>query len=437
MDSLNLAGAVLFTATAVILSLYLVSTFTIAKVGEWLAGPLAWIERRREAFYAWRERLQKKSLEKAETREAKRRAKAQVAAAKTAELEAKTLAKAEARAAKSETKRIRAKAASVDQAAVAADTPPWETAHEAAALADGEEPNPEYASIHEIPICPIEDLPPEPVPALVPDHRPAPAPTERKPMMFEMPSTEFLNEIPGRSAYDEQELKDTAVRIKSKFEEFNVLGNVVQINPGPVVTTFEFKPDAGIKYSRITNLTEDLCLGLQAESILIERIPGKPTVGIEVPNTKREVISLRQMLESEEFNAIAFAPDHRAGQGHQRAHPRGGARRHAAPADRRLDRLGQERNDQLDDHVDSLQGHARRSAHDHGGPQTRGTRHVRGHSALADAGDRGSQESHQRAEERRAGDGAPTAPAGGSGRAQHRSVQQEDPQAAGAAAQPV
>ena len=107
--------------------------------------------------------------------------------------------------------------------------------------------------------------------------------------------------MPGRNPYDEQELKETAVRIKSKFEEFGVLGNVVQINPGPVVTTFEFKPEAGIKYSRITNLTEDLCLGLQAESILIERIPGKPTVGIEVPNTRRELIALRQMLESEEF----------------------------------------------------------------------------------------------------------------------------------------
>ncbi len=79
-------------------------------------------------------------------------------------------------------------------------------------------------------------------------------------------------------------------------------GSVVQINPGPVVTTFEFKPEAGIKYSRIITLTEDLCLGLQAESILIERIPGKPTIGIEVPNTRRELISLRQILESEEFN---------------------------------------------------------------------------------------------------------------------------------------
>ena len=57
-----------------------------------------------------------------------------------------------------------------------------------------------------------------------------------------------------------------------------------------------------MKYSRITTLTEDLCLGLQAESVLIERIPGKSTVGIEVPNSRREVISLRAILESAEFN---------------------------------------------------------------------------------------------------------------------------------------
>src|SRR5205823_981013 len=118
---------------------------------------------------------------------------------------------------------------------------------------------------------------------------------------FHLPTTELLNEPQARASYDEVELKDIAARVKAQFEEFNVLGSVVQINPGPVVTTFEFKPEAGIKYSRITTLTEDLCLGLQAESILIERIPGKPTVGIEVPNTRREVIALRTMLESEEF----------------------------------------------------------------------------------------------------------------------------------------
>src|SRR6202012_4821309 len=110
---------------------------------------------------------------------------------------------------------------------------------------------------------------------------------------------------PARSSFDSQELKDIAVQIKSKFQEFNVLGSVTQINPGPVVTTFEFKPEAGVKYSRITTLTEDLCLGLQAESVLIERIPGKSTVGIEVPNSRREVISLRGILESSEFDTAA------------------------------------------------------------------------------------------------------------------------------------
>jgi DNA segregation ATPase FtsK/SpoIIIE, S-DNA-T family len=160
----------------------------------------------------------------------------------------------------------------------------------------------EFSTIEEIPICPLEELEPG-SPRPVQELRPflvSPV-AELPPGTMELPATELLNEAPGRSAYDEQELKDTAVRIKAKFEEFNVLGSVVQINPGPVVTTFEFKPEAGIKYSRITNLTEDLCLGLQAESILIERIPGKPTVGIEVPNTRRELIALRQMLESEEF----------------------------------------------------------------------------------------------------------------------------------------
>ena len=93
---------------------------------------------------------------------------------------------------------------------------------------------------------------------------------------------------------------------------------MVQINPGPVVTTFEYKPEAGVKYSRITTLTEDLCLGLQAESILIERIPGKPTVGIEVPNSRREVISLRQILESDEFQNSAFTAHDVVRQGYHR-----------------------------------------------------------------------------------------------------------------------
>ncbi|MGH9203635.1 MAG: DNA translocase FtsK, partial [Vicinamibacterales bacterium] len=79
----------------------------------------------------------------------------------------------------------------------------------------------------------------------------------------------------------------------------------VQIHPGPVVTTFEFKPDAGVKYSRVTGLAEDLCLAMQAESVLIERIPGKSTVGIQIPNPNREAISLRELLESDVYQGSA------------------------------------------------------------------------------------------------------------------------------------
>ena len=78
-------------------------------------------------------------------------------------------------------------------------------------------------------------------------------------------------------------------------------GQVVQINPGPLVTTYEFKPEAGVKYSRVTSLADDLCLAMRAESILIERMAGKSTVGIQVPNHDRETIHLRDVLESENF----------------------------------------------------------------------------------------------------------------------------------------
>jgi S-DNA-T family DNA segregation ATPase FtsK/SpoIIIE len=251
VDSLNLAGALVATATAVVVSVYLVSTFTLARLGEWLAGPIAWFQRHAAAWTAWRERVHARSIQKARDRQRRR----------------------------------------PDQPVVADDAPPWQPPEEPAPAALVEEPD-------EIPICPIEDAAPDPRP-LAPDPRPLSA--SARPLVFHLPATDLLNEVPARNSYDEQELKDTAARIKAKFDEFNVFGSVVQINPGPVVTTFEFKPEAGIKYSRITTLVEDLCLGLQAESILIERIPGKPTVGIEVPNTRRELIALRQMLESEEF----------------------------------------------------------------------------------------------------------------------------------------
>ena len=118
---------------------------------------------------------------------------------------------------------------------------------------------------------------------------------------FRLPSPDLLRPAPRHERIEEDELKECAHAIEQKCQEFEVSGRVTQINPGPVVTTYEFKPEAGIKYSRITGLADDLCLALKAESILIERIPGKSTVGIEVPNVNRQTIALREQIESAEF----------------------------------------------------------------------------------------------------------------------------------------
>ncbi|MGA3213828.1 MAG: DNA translocase FtsK [Terriglobales bacterium] len=118
---------------------------------------------------------------------------------------------------------------------------------------------------------------------------------------YKMPSSALLARPDEQNAINEEELKTLAEVLTKKYAEFDVHGQVVQINPGPVVTTFEFKPEAGIKYSRVTGLTDDLCLALRAEKILIERMPGKSTVGVQVPNREREVIRLREIVESSEF----------------------------------------------------------------------------------------------------------------------------------------
>jgi S-DNA-T family DNA segregation ATPase FtsK/SpoIIIE len=277
--SLNLTGAVLVTAACWILSLYLISKFEMARLPVWFRAPLACWRAFMARIGAWREERARRALGRAQARSERRKLEEKAEETKASPARKQPEPSSEPPI--------------VDPLAppepVATDTPPW-------------------AEAEDIPIRPLEMAPPmgqeSPQPAPAPvfaEHRgrEAPRPTRTE---FRLPPTDLLQEPPARSAYDSQELKETATRIKSKFEEFNVLGSVVQINPGPVVTTFEFKPEAGMKYSRIVTLTEDLCLGLQAESILIERIPGKPTVGIEVPNSKREVIALRQILESEEFH---------------------------------------------------------------------------------------------------------------------------------------
>ena len=269
--ALNRTGAIVVTATGLVVALYLVSKFSLDVLSGWLRGPVAWLRGLTQRAVA---RRKERALASAAAQVA-RRDEARVAAAVKA----------------ASTRGKRPKTAIVEPGLVEPlldELAPWE---------EEARPNPGVDEVDGLDEIPIRQLAHEEPAVAVP----VAAVRRVEHALYRLPSTTLLNEAPGRSAFDEQELKNTAAAVKSKFEEFNVLGSVVQINPGPVVTTFEFKPDAGVKYSRITNLNEDLCLGLQAESIIIERIPGKPTVGIEVPNTKREVIALRQILESEEF----------------------------------------------------------------------------------------------------------------------------------------
>ena len=120
---------------------------------------------------------------------------------------------------------------------------------------------------------------------------------------YKLPSTSLLHRPDEQRTVDEEELRILSQVLTEKCAEFEVHGQVTHINPGPVVTTFELKPEAGIKYSRITNLSDDLCLALRAESILIERMAGKSTVGIQVPNRERETIWLREVIEAQEFTS--------------------------------------------------------------------------------------------------------------------------------------
>jgi DNA segregation ATPase FtsK/SpoIIIE, S-DNA-T family len=118
---------------------------------------------------------------------------------------------------------------------------------------------------------------------------------------YKLPPSSLLYQSEEQATVREDALRDEARILVEKCAEFGVDGQVTQINPGPVVTTFEFRPDAGVKYARVTGLSDDLCLAMAAESILIERMAGKSTVGIQVPNHDRETIWLRDVVECESF----------------------------------------------------------------------------------------------------------------------------------------
>jgi S-DNA-T family DNA segregation ATPase FtsK/SpoIIIE len=291
---LNLAGAYIVCTTVLAVALYLTTAFSFSAIQVWAPTRFAFFLALRDRFRDWqdqRERArQQRELEK-------RRAEKPVV---TAQLVPARAAAPRPDAARTEREDI----SLVPQASKRARTGIERMQEEdAAAFA----PATEQSSAQ---------MPSQEIPGIQPDS-PASndievtgrADSERKPKTvmpkiagsYKLPPSSLLHRPDEQQAVHEDELKLLAQVLTDRYAEFDVHGQVTQINPGPVVTTFEYKPEAGIKYSRITGLTDDLCLALRAESILVERMPGKSTVGIQVPNREREIIWLRENIESQEF----------------------------------------------------------------------------------------------------------------------------------------
>jgi S-DNA-T family DNA segregation ATPase FtsK/SpoIIIE len=121
---------------------------------------------------------------------------------------------------------------------------------------------------------------------------------------FKLPPLELLDEIPktGDSQVQKESLRMNALRLEGKLRDFGVDGEVVEIVPGPVITMYEFKPAPGIKISKVASLADDLALNLRASNIrIVAPIPGKSAIGIEIPNNKRRLVTLKEILSSQTF----------------------------------------------------------------------------------------------------------------------------------------
>ena len=124
---------------------------------------------------------------------------------------------------------------------------------------------------------------------------------------FTLPPTDFLDaNQKERSALDKEAFLTTAEKLRAKLADFGIVGEVVEIRPGPVVTMYEFLPGPGIKVSKIASLQDDLAMAMEAMRVrIVAPIPGKGVVGIEVPNKDREMVFLKEIAEQDAFTKSA------------------------------------------------------------------------------------------------------------------------------------
>jgi len=272
----NLAGAYIVCTTLLAVALYLSTAFSFSSVQLWVPTRFAFAFALRDRWRDWQEERAKKNAQKELD---KRRATKPVVT----------------------TQWVQRPAPAANRQAPVLAAAPTRTGIERM-----NDPDEEYYAIDTpipAPVARHQD-PEPPAPEVVERADTGPKPKTTMPRIaggYKLPPSSLLHRPDEQQAVDAEELKLLAQVLTDKYAEFDIHGQVTQINPGPVVTTFEYKPEAGVKYSRITNLTDDLCLALKAESILVERMAGKSTVGIQVPNREREIIWLRENIEAHEF----------------------------------------------------------------------------------------------------------------------------------------
>ncbi len=141
---------------------------------------------------------------------------------------------------------------------------------------------------------------------------PAPTPPPPRQEVFEfmrdgesaeLPPVSLLEDPePRHREVDDKNLQVQSRLVEKKLDDFGVRGRVMAVTPGPVITTFEYEPAAGVKINRIVNLSDDLALALRATSIrIVAPIPGKAAIGIEIPNTERELVKFKEVVTSEVY----------------------------------------------------------------------------------------------------------------------------------------
>lgn len=140
---------------------------------------------------------------------------------------------------------------------------------------------------------------------------PMPEAAQKKPAhpgsVFELPSAELLNAVKPSAAasISKDAILQNSRALEAAMAQFRITGKIVGVNPGPVVTLYAFEPSAGIKTSRVIALADDIAREMRAASVRIAVIPGSNTIGIELPNTKREVVSIRELIADEAFQSHA------------------------------------------------------------------------------------------------------------------------------------